>query len=254
MSESKKYLLFSAAIFLFSSDNLSAQHATAFDVIDGKQAYQQFCANCHGPDGDLVANVDIGHGIFRQPYDDEQLVGIISSGIPNTPMPGNPAMAETQVLQIVSYLRSLAMDQDYTLAGNLERGQALFNGKGNCDDCHRINGMGSGLGPDLSRIGRTRTGIELMESLLEPQAQIQPGNRFYSVVTSAGEIISGRLLNHDAFSVQLLDEGEMLRSFQKSNLRQFGFTGTSMPTLRGLFDEQEVADLVEYLISLRGEQ
>jgi putative heme-binding domain-containing protein len=239
------------AILLFAMpDHAGAQHATAFDVLDGKQAYQQFCANCHGPDGDLIANVDLGHGNFRQPYTDEALMAIISRGIPNTPMPGNPAMAEAQILQIVAYLRSLAVDQSYTLPGDAARGRQIFEGKGKCSSCHRINGKGSGLGPDLSAIGKSRTGVELMESLLDPQAQVQPNNRGYRVVTGSGETVEGRLLNRSAFSVQILDSNERLRSFRLADLQESGFTGSTMPSLRGQMDEQEIADLVEYLRSL----
>jgi putative heme-binding domain-containing protein len=232
------------------SGSVLAQHATAFDVVDGKQAYQQFCANCHGPDGDLIANVDLGHGNFRQPYTDQELTTIISRGIPNTPMPGNPAMPEAQILQIVAYLRSLAVDQSYTLAGDAGRGRQIFEGKGNCSSCHRVNGKGSGLGPDLSAIGKSRTGVELMESLLDPQTQVQPNSRGYRVVTRAGENVEGRLLNRGVFSVQLLDSNERLRSFQFADLQEYGFTGSAMPSLRGQLDEQEIADLVEYLRSL----
>ena len=40
----------------------AAQHATAFDVEDGRRVYQASCANCHGPDGNLIASIDFGRG------------------------------------------------------------------------------------------------------------------------------------------------------------------------------------------------
>ena len=79
-------LTFLLTFLLAAAGAAMAQHETAFDVVGGQQAYMQVCANCHGPDGNLIANVDLGHGVFRQPYSDEQLVGIIKNGIPNTPM------------------------------------------------------------------------------------------------------------------------------------------------------------------------
>ena len=36
-----------------------AQHATAFDIEDGKRVFQTSCANCHGPDGNLIAGIDL---------------------------------------------------------------------------------------------------------------------------------------------------------------------------------------------------
>ncbi len=71
----------------------SAQHATAFDIENGARAYQGTCAACHGPDGNLIAGIDFGRGLFRRPYTDDEMARIIIGGIPNTPMAPSPAMA-----------------------------------------------------------------------------------------------------------------------------------------------------------------
>ncbi len=227
-----------------------AQHETASDLVSGENAFRQFCANCHGPDGDLIAQVDLGHNNFRQPYTDAQLVGIILNGIPGTPMPATPRVTEEQAGMLVAWLRSLGQKEAY-LAGDVARGQALFAGRGECMDCHMVNGAGSVLGPDLSSIALVRSSDELRNSLLAPADVVQPNNRFYTVVTRSGEEVTGRLLNHDAFSVQLLDAKERLRYFDKSNLNDFGFSEPGMPALGADFSEQDVADLVAYMASLR---
>ena len=64
--------------------------------------------------------------------------------------------------------------------------------------------------------------------------------------------LTGRLLNRDIFTVQLLDSNEQLRSFARADLRGEGFIPSPMPSARGLFDDQELADIVQYLVSLRG--
>ena len=61
---------------------------------------------------------------------------------------------------------------------------------------------------------------------------MQPNNRFYRVVTKAGEEVTGRLLNHDTYTVQLLDLDERLRSFRRADLREHGFDETPMPSYR----------------------
>src|SRR5689334_15744789 len=43
-------------------------------------------------------------------------------------------------------------------AGDPARGKAIYEGKGDCASCHRINGAGGRLGPDLSDIGVPRGG------------------------------------------------------------------------------------------------
>lgn len=229
-----------------------AQHETGSDVFSGEQAYQSFCANCHGAAGNQIANVDLGHGVFRKPYSDAELTGIAMNGIPGTPMPATPNLSREQATQIVAYLRSRGQTKDVAASGDAARGRALFAGTGQCLTCHRVQGEGSRRGPDLSRIGVLRTSDQLARSLLDPEAEVQPNNRTYAVEMRNGRTVTGRLLNQDAFSVQLLTEDEELRSFERSELVRSGFVASPMPSMRGQWDDQQLADVVRYLVSLRG--
>src|SRR2546427_4261817 len=87
--------------------SLPAQHATAADIEDGGRVFQNSCANCHGPDGDGVAGIDLGRGQFRRPMSDEELVRTIRTGIAGTPMPASN-MSQEQAEKVVAYLRSVA--------------------------------------------------------------------------------------------------------------------------------------------------
>ena len=137
--------------------------------------------------------------------------------------------------------------------GNEAAGAAIVAGKGNCQSCHRIFGKGSRLGPDLTDVGSFRTPTQLEASLIDPNAEILPENRFYRVVTRDGTAIIGRLLNLDTFQVMLLDPKEQLRTFTKSELREHGFAdGSKMPSFRGTLSRQELADVIAYLLTLKG--
>jgi putative heme-binding domain-containing protein len=244
---------FWAAAMLASAHPAAAQHATASDIQDGERAFQESCANCHGPDGDLIAGIDLGRGFFRRPLTDEDIAGIILNGIPNTPMPPTPRMSEEQANRIVAYLRSRAEEgRDRVIAGDPDRGRALFFGEGSCDGCHAVNGRGSRQGPDLSGIGRARRAAELEASLLDPAAVVQPTGRSYRVTLAGGEVVTGRLLGHDTFTVQLVDTDERLRSFVKADLREHGFADTPMPAYGDRLSAQQIADLVGYMVSLQG--
>jgi len=182
---------------------------------------------------------------------DEDLARTIRSGIPNTPMPAT-AMTQEQAQKIVAYLRSrAAAATSGGVTGDAARGRAAFEGKGGCVSCHRIAGRGSRVGPDLSGIGAVRGAAELEQSLLDPQADVQPNNRFYRAVLKDGSTVEGRLLSHDTFTVQLIDTHEQLRSLAKSDIRQSGFIPSPMPSYRGKLTPQEIADVVSYLASLR---
>lgn len=236
---------------LMATAALGAQHDSAGAIEEGRTIYGAVCANCHGPDGNQIAGIDFSRGQFRRAYSDEELNGIIRRGIPGTPMPGTD-VPEAQAARIVAYLRSMSASlRESSAAGDASRGRSLFDGKGTCATCHAAEGRGGRRGPDLSSIGSVRRAAEIERSILEPAAEVLAQNRSYRVVTRDGRTTTGRLLNMDTFSVQLLDGDGQLRSFDKATLREHGFVETIMPSFRGKLDAQEVADLVAYLASLR---
>jgi putative heme-binding domain-containing protein len=249
-------LLACAAAFAFCLLHFAlpalAQHETASDIEDGARVFRQSCANCHGPDGNEIAGIDLGRGQFKSAKTDEDLVAVIRKGVPGTPMPPTN-MSEEQAKKVVAYLRSTAATKTTsTTVGDAARGKVLFEGKGGCLKCHRANGVGSRIGPDLTRIGALRRSVDLSRSLVEPAAEVLPAGRFYRVVTKDGATVSGRLLNIDTFTVQLMDMKEQLRSFTKANLEEFGFIPSPMPSFKSTFTAQELADVVSYLVSLKG--
>jgi putative heme-binding domain-containing protein len=234
---------------------LLAQHTyTAADIETGGRLYRANCTVCHGPDGDFVAGVDLGRNKFRRASSDEEIEQIILKGIPGTGMPSHSTLQETQAENIVAYLRSLATAGRSNLPpGDAAKGKAIYESKGNCASCHRIRGAGSRMGPDLTDIGSLRRVAELEQSLVDPNAEILPENRFVKLVTKDGTEITGRLLNVDTLTLQILDSQEKLRFFTKSNLREYSVIKNSpMPSYKGKLTTQELADLVSYLVSLKG--
>jgi putative heme-binding domain-containing protein len=237
---------------------LRAQHNTASDIEDGGRVFQNTCANCHGPDGNEVAGIDLGRGQFRRATSDTDLIKVIQTGISGTTMPPHN-FTDQQAATVVAYIRNMATLRTgagptvLRGVGDAARGKALYDGKGQCASCHRINGKGSRLGPDLSEVGATRPLPELHQALLDPNATMRAGNRPFRVVTRDGTVIEGRLFNQDTFTVQMIDASERLISLPRSNLREFGFVRTSpMPAAEGKLTLQEVDDLVGYLVTLKG--
>jgi cytochrome c oxidase cbb3-type subunit III len=233
---------------------LAAQHSYGpADIEDGGKLFRANCVACHGPEGTLVDGVDLGHGKFRHASTEEGVIRIIQDGIPGTAMPPNK-LTDFQAGTILAYLHEAATSGRTVAAnGNAARGKAIFEGKGGCAGCHRVYGIGSRVGPDLSDIGALRRVAEIEQAILDPNAEVLPQNRYYRVTTKSGETITGRLLNEDAFSVQLLDTRERLLSFQRTDLRVAGFLSESpMPSYRDKLSAAEKDDVVTYLASLKG--
>jgi putative heme-binding domain-containing protein len=119
--------------------------------------------------------------------------------------------------------------------------------------CHRVNGNGSRVGPDLSDIGKLRRAVEIEQSLVAPNDEILPQNRSFRAVTRGGQMITGRLLNQDMFSIQIIDSNEKLLSLKRADLREAEFLKDSpMPSYRDKLSSTELANLVAYLASLKG--
>jgi putative heme-binding domain-containing protein len=233
---------------------LSAQPGySPADAQAGKQLYGVNCTACHGPNGDFVSGVDLGHGTFRRATTDNELVAIMEQGIQGTPMP--PAnLSDQQAHQIVAYLRSLAATSGAASASkaDLAHGKALFESQG-CVNCHRVRDHGSRVGPDLTNIGALRKPADIERSIVDPDAEVLAENRYVRLVTRDGVTITGRILNEDTFTLQLIDSKEKLLSFQKADLSRFEFLKTSaMPSYRDKLSGDELSDLVGYLVSLKG--
>jgi putative heme-binding domain-containing protein len=136
--------------------------------------------------------------------------------------------------------------------GDASRGKALVESSA-CFDCHRIGDRGSRLGPNLSDIGSRRTPVRLRQALVVPDEEVLSENRFVRFVTKDGAAITGRLLNQDAMSVQLINPKEELKSYLRANLREYTIVDKGlMPSVQGKLTDQQVADIVTYLSSLKG--
>lgn len=252
---------------LMSAGAASAQeqlHTYSQEVIErGAQIFESGCARCHGPGGDQVPGVNLASGRFFRVTTDDELAQLIVLGIPGTGMPSNNLPAR-DVNGVVAFLRSLASggtaadiastavkNAASALPGDAGRGKAIVEGKGRCLTCHSVGAEGGRLGPNLGGIGIRRP-TDLRTSLVDPDAEIRSDNRTVRLVTRAGATVTGQLLNHDSFTVQVIDSKEQLRSFVKSDLRELTFLKTSpMPSYRDTLTADEITDVVKYLSSMR---
>lgn len=241
-------------IFLSCSAALFAQHEIAeTNERVGEQLYIANCLYCHGPEGDQVPGIDLQHGHFKHASTDDGIVHIILNGIPGTGMPAQTKMPIDSARSIVAYLRARAsVASAMPKGGDAGRGKAIFENKGRCLNCHTRGEEGSGLGPDLSDIGSLRRPDELEKILADPEGTMLPQNRIFRAVKLDGTTITGRILNQDTFTVQLIDSHDRLISLDRSALREFSPVRSPMPSYKDKLSSAEMADLVTYLVSLKG--
>jgi cytochrome c oxidase cbb3-type subunit 3 len=164
-------------------------------------------------------------------------------------------LGTTELDGVVAYIRAGFDPEGVAVrVGDAARGQAIFEGAGRCSGCHRVNGRGPRRqAPDLGEIGVQRTAAALQRTLLDPTAALLPINRPVRAVTGSGETVRGRRLNEDTYTVQLIDSEGRLRSLRKEDLSEWEVTTTATMRPTNLSAEQ-VADVIGYLLTLRGIQ
>ena len=217
---------------------------------DGAALYAERCADCHGPDARGVSGPNLTR-LWQSGFTDDRVFQTIRNGVAGSIMPPTTA-PDAQIRALVAYLKGLgAGGAGAASAGDAARGRSLFDAR--CAACHRVNTRGGRLGPDLSRIGESRSGDALAQAIRDPGAAIARGFQAVTIVERDGTRVRGVLKNEDAFSIQILDTNERLRGFLKSDVREVARDeGSLMPAFDpGRVSDPDLDDLVAYLGTLK---
>ncbi len=139
--------------------------------------------------------------------------------------------------------------------GNAIRGAILFTQQNlACTRCH-APGVNEAVGPELAGLGSDVTDVYLVEALLEPSKAIRKGFESVTLVTNAGEVISGRIIEDAPDRIVLqVSSGELPRiSLSRSEIEEMAPSRISaMPDnlVDQLASRDQFLDLVRYLMEL----
>jgi putative heme-binding domain-containing protein len=141
-----------------------------------------------------------------------------------------------------------------------EGGRSYGNGKNlfqvaSCVSCHKLNGAGVEIGPDLTKIDpKLRTPVEVLHDILEPSFRIDAKYQTWTFELDTGKVVTGLVLAETADTVKVIEnplakaEPVVLRKGAIADRRK---APTSiMP--KGLLDKltkEEILDLVAYVVS-----
>ncbi len=170
-------LAFLLALALLAALPATAQSdmGTQQQIDRGKVVYDKYCSQCHGYTGDgngyatgrvlpVPRDFTAGKYKFRTTPSgklptDADLIKVIKEGLPYTSMPGWPQISDTDIKNIVYYLKTMSpMWQNPDAYGDpikipkppamteesIERGAQVYIDQG-CGACHGLAGRGDGL-------------------------------------------------------------------------------------------------------------
>jgi len=136
------------------------------------------------------------------------------------------------------------------LQGDAARGKTVFASV--CISCHKLDGEGLELGPDLRSVAQ-HDAEKLLNSILDPSAIIEPGFMAYHCTLKSGEQLYGVIATETSASLTLKMAGNLTKSVLRSDVASLKSTGISlMPEgLEAAMTPQSLADLIAYLKVVR---
>jgi quinoprotein glucose dehydrogenase len=134
--------------------------------------------------------------------------------------------------------------------GDALEGEQIFR-SGQCTQCHLVNNVGGNVGPDLTHVASRLPRIELLESVVAPNARIAEGFATISVTTRDGDTLTGTIQSETATELTLKDADGQLLKLKKSEIDSRTAPTTAMPVMTELLNRREIRDVVEYLSALK---
>jgi quinoprotein glucose dehydrogenase len=144
--------------------------------------------------------------------------------------------------------------RDSLVGGNAERGRQLFLAKAElaCQRCHKVQGQGGEVGPELAGIGGKQPREYLLEAIVLPSKQIAKGFETVVIATSDGKTVTGVLKGEDAKEVRLVTAEGKAVAVPKADIDERQSGPSAMPAdLTKHLTPRELRDLVEFLASLK---
>jgi len=189
------------------------------------------------------------------------------------------ALKPDDIKAVISYLQSLGGQVDVTAIklpdavmkasaeaetvawkpytkGDPEKGKELFfdlQSPAGCAKCHTVGDQGGKVGPELTNVAGTRTPQYIVQSVLDPSAEIASGFEPYAVMTNDGTIISGVKKEETKDKIVLADQQGQFYEIPKSDIARMKEQGVSiMPSNFGeILTIEQFDNVLAYLLTLQ---
>jgi quinoprotein glucose dehydrogenase len=150
--------------------------------------------------------------------------------------------------------RELDSYREALVGGDPEQGSQIFfkNQQVQCLRCHKINGEGADVGPDLSTVARDRDARFLLESVARPSAHFAPGFEAVILTMKDGGIKGGVVKQETATHLDLLTPDLETDRAEKARIARREAGASGMPEgFADILSRRELRDLVAYLATLK---
>ncbi|QDT05720.1 Cytochrome c [Rubripirellula lacrimiformis] len=131
-------------------------------------------------------------------------------------------------------------------SADVDRGRLVFTAK--CSACHRLEGLGTAIGPDLTAL-TNRSPEALLTAIIDPSRAVEAKYQQYQVLLDDGRAYAGVLTEETATSLKLITADGKSHSLLRNEIERLqGNAVSMMPVgLEKEIDSQQMADLLLYV-------
>jgi len=148
----------------------------------------------------------------------------------------------------------LAPYREALAGGDAENGRRIFFYKQetSCLRCHKVNGEGGEVGPEMKGIGTKQDRDYILESIVDPNKQIAKGYESVLLVLNDGQTRTGVLKGEDDKEIRLMTAEGKLVTVAKSDVdeRHPGKSAMPQDVIKNL-SKSELRDVIEFLAGLK---
>ena len=209
----------------------------------------------------LECTLGATENVWRQPFLDGKIAmdnveaSKVMTGILASSKAGNAAAPFLKILlsqdNKTAEVKNKAMTALTAMNGNPSVGRAVFQRV--CTACHKVGaGEGQDYGPNLDKVATRLTPLKLIESIIDPNADVEPKYLSTKVVTADGQTVVGLLVGETKDEVQIFD-GTNKKSIKVKDIEdRKTLKQSSMPEgMAGTISPAEFLDLMSYLSNLK---
>jgi quinoprotein glucose dehydrogenase len=157
---------------------------------------------------------------------------------------------KTKHQTLASTFAATATDAVFRLSetgGDSLRGEKIFRNQGACLQCHKMGANGGIQGPTLTHVGERLTPAKLVESLVNPNAEIAQGYGLAAITLADGKLVMGRIARQTKEQINLIGIDGKETKLSTSTVVKIAPPVSAMPPLGLSLPPRDLRDLIAYL-------
>ncbi|NND08195.1 MAG: c-type cytochrome [Saprospiraceae bacterium] len=138
--------------------------------------------------------------------------------------------------------------------GDAAKGRRIFirNANAQCLKCHKVRGYGGEAGPALDGVGDRLSREKLLQSIVDPSAEVAAGFGVVTLILKDDKTISGISVSENDAKIVVRGSDEQEITVSKADIKERIDAMSSMPAMGPILNKVQIRDLVAFLVTMRG--